>query len=78
MNKVNYQHFLDNLSSYSDDVFYKFVKEFVGEIEGEILEIQRIKNVRILLQIPDIFSFFRINCKETFDLKKKLVLLPMI
>ncbi|CAF4628465.1 unnamed protein product [Rotaria sp. Silwood2] len=61
----------DDLWSYSDDVFYDFVKKFVGQIEGEILEIQHIKNVRILLQIPDIFSFFQINCKETYDLKKK-------
>ncbi|CAF3724616.1 unnamed protein product [Rotaria sordida] len=61
----------DDLWSYSDDVFYDFVKKFVGQIEGEILEIQHIKNVRILLQIPDIFSFFHINCKETYDLKKK-------
>jgi hypothetical protein len=36
-----------------------------------MLEIQCIKNVRILSQVPDIFSFFQINCKETFDLKKK-------
>ena len=62
---------LDDLWSYSDDAFYNFVKEFVGRIEGEILEIQCIKNVRILLQVPDIFSFFQINCKETYDLKKK-------
>ena len=62
---------LDEISSYSDDVFYKFVKEFVGVIEGEILEIQGIKNVRILLQLPDVFSFFQINSKDTFELKQK-------
>ena len=62
---------LDDLWSYSDDIFYNFVKKFVGRIEGEILEIQCIKNVRILLQVPDIFAFFQINCKETYDLKKK-------
>jgi len=56
--------FLENISSYSDDVFYTFVKEFLGVIESEILEIQCIKNVRILLQIPDIFSFTQINSKD--------------
>jgi hypothetical protein len=61
----------NDLWSYSDDVFYTFVKGFVGDVEGEILEIQCIKNVRILLQVPDIFLFFQINCKETFDLKQK-------
>ena len=61
----------DDLWSYSDDVFYDFVKEYVGEIEAEILKIQRIQNVQTLLQVPDVFSFFQINCKETYDLKKK-------
>ncbi|CAF1212167.1 unnamed protein product [Adineta ricciae] len=60
-----------DLWSYSDNVFYSFVKTFVGEIEGEILEIQCIKNVQILLQVPDVFSFFRLNCKEISALKKK-------
>ena len=63
--------FLDNISSYSDDVFYRFAKEFVGVVEGEILEIQRIKNVRLLLRIPDVFSFFQINSKDTLDLKER-------
>ncbi|CAF1282975.1 unnamed protein product, partial [Rotaria magnacalcarata] len=44
----------DDLWSYSDDVFYDFVKEYVGEIETEILKIQRIKNVQTLLQVPDV------------------------
>jgi hypothetical protein len=61
----------DDVWSYSDDVFYNFVQKFVGPIEAEILEIQHIKNVRILLQVRDIFSFFQINCKETYDLKRK-------
>lgn len=63
--------FVQNISSYSGDNFYKFVKEFIGPIECEIFEIQYIKNVRILLRIPDVFSFFRINSKATFDLKRR-------
>jgi hypothetical protein len=63
--------FLENISSYSDDVFYTFVKEFVGGIESEILEIQRIKNVRILLQVPDVFLFFQINSKDILKLKER-------
>ncbi|CAF1363449.1 unnamed protein product [Rotaria sordida] len=63
--------FLENLSSYSDDVFYTFVKEFVGVIEGEILETQRIKNVRILLQVPDVFSFLQINSTDILKLKER-------
>jgi hypothetical protein len=61
----------DNILSYSSDAFYKFVKEFVGVNEGVILEIQRIKNVRILLQLSDVFLFFQINSKDTFDLKQR-------
>ena len=63
--------FLDELPTYSDAVFYNFVKTFVGVIEGDILEIQRIKNVRILLQIPDVFSFFQINNKDILKLKEQ-------
>jgi hypothetical protein len=61
---------LGNISSYSGDAFYDFVNEFVGVIESKILEIQRIKNVRVLLQIPDVFSFIQLNCKDTFNLKQ--------
>ena len=32
---------------------------------------QRIKNVRILLQILDVFSFFQINNKDILKLKKQ-------
>jgi hypothetical protein len=63
--------FLDKLPSYTDEVFYNFVKDFVGVVEGEILEMQRIKNVRILLKIPDVFSFFQINNKDILKLKEK-------
>jgi hypothetical protein len=63
--------FIDNIPSYSGDIFYKFVKDYVGVVEGEIFEIQRIKNIRILLQIPDVFSFLKINCKETLELKER-------
>ncbi len=63
--------FLDKLPSYTGEIFYDFVKEFVGVIEGEILEIQRIKNVRILLQIPDVFLFFKINNKDILNLKER-------
>jgi len=63
--------FLDELPSYTNETFYNFVKDFVGVIEGEMLEIQRIKNVRILLQIPDVFSFFRINNKDVLNLKER-------
>ena len=63
--------FLENLSSYSDDAFYTFVKDFVGVIEGEILEIQCIKNVRTLLQVPDVLSFLQINSKDTLKLKER-------
>ncbi|CAF4059415.1 unnamed protein product, partial [Rotaria magnacalcarata] len=46
---------------------------FLDELptHSDILEIQRIKNVRILLQIPDVFSFFQINNKDIFKLKEQ-------
>ncbi|CAM4815916.1 unnamed protein product [Rotaria magnacalcarata] len=62
---------LDNVSSYSGDAFYKLVKDYVGIVEGEILEIQCIKNIRILLRIPDVFSFFQMNSKDIISLKQR-------
>lgn len=62
--------FPDDLFSYSENKFLDFVKDFVGDIEAEILRVQCIKNVRTLLRIDDVFSLFRISCKETFPLKQ--------
>ena len=61
----------DGFFSYSEITFYDFVKNFVGDIEAEILQMQCIKNARTLLRINDVFSFFRINSKEIFDLKQR-------
>lgn len=67
--------FLDELPFYTGDLFYDFVKKVVGFVEGEIMEIQQIKNVRILLQTSDVFSFFKINNKDIFKLKQKACLI---
>lgn len=63
--------FPDDFLSYSGNKFYQFVKNFLGEIEADILEVQSIKNVRVMLRITDVFSFFDINCEETLELKTK-------
>ena len=61
----------DDFLFYSDDRFYDFVANSVGEIEMDILRIQCIGNVRTTLHVPDVFDFFRLNCEETADLKAK-------
>lgn len=67
--------FLDELPSYNGKNFYDLVKKFVGAVESEILEIQRIKNVRILLKITDVFSFFQVNNKDLALLKEQACLI---
>lgn len=67
--------YFSELPSYTDDLFYKFVKKFVVTVEGEIIEIQRIKNIRILLKITDIFGLFQINNKEILKLNEKACLI---
>lgn len=52
--------FLENMSSYSGDTFYAFVKEFVGTIESEILEIQRIKTLERYYKYRMSFYFFKL------------------
>ena len=64
--------YINDIPSYCDDTFYQFVKDHVGTIEGEILEIQQIKNVRILLRIPNVFAFLDINSKEILELRKQV------
>ncbi|CAF1524742.1 unnamed protein product [Adineta ricciae] len=63
--------FVDIISSLSGDAFYDFVKQFVGADEAEILKIQQIKNTRILLRVPDVFSFFAIKNSAINDLKER-------
>ena len=62
---------VDKLSSYSGDEFYKFVKQYLGITECEIFEIQCIRSIRILLQVPDVFAFFQINSKDIISLKRQ-------
>ena len=71
INMIEYgSSFPDDLLSYSENRFFEFVKDFVGDIEAEILRIQCIRNVRTLLHVDDVFSLFDVSCKETFALKQ--------
>ncbi|CAF3630509.1 unnamed protein product [Rotaria socialis] len=57
------------ISTYSDSSKEK--RPTSSLLDSDILEIQRIKNVRILLQIPDVFSFFQKNNKDILKLKEQ-------
>ena len=61
----------DDVLLYENDKFYNFVREYVGDIEAEILKVQRIKNARLLLRVPDVFSFFGVDCEDFVALKKQ-------
>lgn len=67
--------FMDKNPSYSGNVFYQFEKYYIGIGGGKILEIQRIKNIRMLLQVPDVFAFLKANCEETLRFKERICFL---
>ena len=61
----------DDIFDYENEAFYNFVHNFIGSIEAEILKVQSIRNARLLLLIPDVFSFFELECDDVIDLKKR-------
>ena len=60
-----------DIFSYENDAFYAFVRVFLGDIEAEIMRVQCIKHARLLLQIPDVFSFLALECDELLELKRQ-------
>ena len=50
---------------------YDFVRRFLGDIEAEIMRVQCIKQARLLLRIPDVFSFLALECDELLELKRQ-------
>ena len=61
----------NDIFSYENDAFYDFVRVFLGEVEAEIMRVQCIKHARLLLQIPNVFSFLELECDELLDLKRQ-------
>ncbi|CAF2740447.1 unnamed protein product [Rotaria sp. Silwood2] len=62
----------DEVLFYSNDQFYKFIEDCLGVDEMNLLKIQSIKNIRTLLNVPDVFAIFSVNCKELVDLKNSI------
>jgi hypothetical protein len=62
----------DEVLFYSNDQFYKFIEDCLHIHELKLLKLQSIKNVRTLLNVPDVFAIFSVNCKEIVDLKNSI------
>lgn len=62
----------DDIIFYTNEQFYKLIENCIGVDEMKLLQIQSIRSSRTLLKVPDIFSIFSINCKETVSLKNSL------
>ncbi|CAF1452169.1 unnamed protein product [Didymodactylos carnosus] len=60
-----------NILTYSNDNFYDFVQEFLGDVESDIVKIQCLKNARLLLHTPNVFSLFDLDCADLLELKKR-------
>lgn len=62
----------DDVLSYSDDQFYNFIKNCLGIDEMMLLKLQSIKNIRTLLNVPDVFAILHLRCKELPALKSSI------
>ncbi|CAF4556162.1 unnamed protein product [Rotaria sp. Silwood2] len=62
----------DEVLFYSNDQFYKFIEDCLGVDEMNLLKIQSIKNIGILLNVPDVFAILSVNCKELVDLRNSI------
>lgn len=62
----------DEVLFYSNDQFFKFIENYLGVDEMNLLKLQSIKNIRTLINVPDIFSVLSMKCKELLDLKNRL------
>lgn len=61
-----------NLITLQGDTFYDFVKQIVGSIEPELLQVQQISTVNSLLMTNDVFEIMLIPSKELDDIKNKV------
>ena len=64
----------DDIFSYTDTKFYDVVKRIVGESVADLFEIQSIRSIDLLLQIPDVFTILNIKCSALNSLKEKICL----
>jgi hypothetical protein len=62
----------DEILFYSNDQFYKFIEDGLGVDEMNLLKLQAIKNIRTLINVPNVFSILSIKCKELVDLKGRI------
>ena len=55
---LNLNSLPDEVLFYSNEQFYKFIEDYLGVDEMNLLKIQSIKNVRTLLKVPRYFLPF--------------------
>jgi hypothetical protein len=72
MMTIDLNNLPDEVLFYSNDQFYNFIENCLGTDEMELLKLQSIKNIRTLLNVPDVFAIFTVNCKEIIDLKNSI------
>ena len=62
----------DEVLCYSHNQFYKFIEDCLGVDEMNLLKVQSIRNIRTLINVPNIFSILRIKCKQLTELKDRI------
>lgn len=62
----------DEVLSYSNDEFYRFIEDSLGFDEMLLIKTQAIKSSRSLINVPNVLAVLSLNCHELFDIKKRL------
>ncbi|CAF2071904.1 unnamed protein product [Rotaria magnacalcarata] len=62
----------DEVLFYSNEQFYNFIEQCLGHDEMMLIKLQSIKNIRTLINVPDVLGVLNIKCKELVELKNRI------
>lgn len=62
----------DEVLFYSNEKFYDFIEQCLGVDEMMLRKLQSIKNIRTLINVPDVLTVLNVKCKELVNLKNRI------
>ncbi|CAF4457003.1 unnamed protein product, partial [Rotaria sp. Silwood2] len=62
----------DEVLFYSKEQFDTFIEQCLGVDEMMLIKLQSIKNIRTLINVPDVLAVLNVKCKELVDIKNRI------
>ncbi|CAM4788102.1 unnamed protein product [Rotaria magnacalcarata] len=69
---INLNNLPDEVLFYSNEKFYDFIEQCLGVDEMMLIKLQSIKNIRTLINVPDVLAVLNVKCKELVNLKNRI------